>query len=52
MNNDLKVKATLVEKTSKAGNLYKVLELEFANGFKKTLFLEDAEMFIIESLTK
>lgn len=40
----------LVTKTAKNGNEYKVLELEFVNGYKKIVFLEQAEQYILTQL--
>ena len=41
------VKATLVEKTSKSGNLYKCLEIELTPTYKKTVFLDKAELELL-----
>lgn len=46
------VSAELVTKISKAGNDYKVLEITFENGYKKTVFLDSAELFVVEQLVK
>lgn len=41
----------LVEKVSrKTGNKYKVLIVEFPNGYKKLVFLEEAELFMLEEI--
>lgn len=49
MNQDLKgiiSKISVVQGTAKdSGNIYFAIELEFINGYKKRLFLPDAEKF-------
>lgn len=41
----------LVEKLSnKTGNKYKVLIVEFPNGYKKRVFLDEAEKFMLEQI--
>lgn len=39
------------ERTSKAGKTYKVLVITFSNGYEKAVFLENAEIYMIEQLT-
>ncbi len=41
------MKCEIVEKTSKAGNKYKVLQIHLTPGYKKDVFLEDAELELI-----
>lgn len=44
-------KCCIVEKVSnKTGNKYKVLIVEFPNGYKKRIFLEEAELFMLEAI--
>lgn len=42
--------ASLLTKTSKAGNEYQVLHIVFQNGYKFEPFLKDEQAFIIESI--
>lgn len=37
-------------KSNKTGNEFKVLVVTFPNGYKKTVFLEYAELFMLESI--
>lgn len=43
--------ATLKEGTSKAGNLYKYIEIDFGL-FKKKLFLDNSLIDVLENLAK
>ena len=38
----------VVEKVSKTGNPYTALEITFPNGYKKLVFLEEAEKYMIK----
>lgn len=42
------IKATLVEKVSKNGNPYKVIELYLTDTYKKLVFLDDAELELLK----
>ena len=43
-------KYEIIEKTSKkTGNPYEVLVLTFENGYKKDVFLSDAELYMLKS---
>lgn len=43
-------KYEIVEKVSKkTGNTYEVLVLTFSNGYKKDVFLSDAELYMLKS---
>lgn len=42
----------LEEKVSKSGTTYKVLIITFANGYEKMVFLDKAETYMIEQLTR
>lgn len=44
----MKVKCTLVEKTSKNGKTYTCLEIQIAPDYVKTVFLEKAELLLLE----
>ena len=44
----MNVKAVIVEKISKAGKPYKVLQVTFPNGYVFETFLNDEQSFIIE----
>ena len=46
------VKATLVEKTSKSGNLYKCIEIQLTDSYVKRVFLESAELELLEIANK
>lgn len=46
------VKATLVEKTSKAGNSYKVVVLKLTDSYEKLVFLDKAEIALLEANKK
>lgn len=41
------VKATLVEKTSKSGKPYKVIEIKLTDNYTKLVFLENAELELL-----
>lgn len=41
------VKATLVEKTSKTGNLYKCIEIQLTPNYTKLVFLTSAELELL-----
>lgn len=48
----VKVKATLVQRQSKkTGNNYTALELEFENGYKKLVFLDNAETYMFLNMS-
>lgn len=48
----LNVKAELVtRKSKKTGNNYIALELTFENGYKKLVFLENAETYMISAMS-
>lgn len=36
--------------SSKTGNPYKALDITFSNGYKKRIFLDSAEIFMLEQL--
>lgn len=38
----------VVEKTSKKGNSYTALEIIFPNGYKKLIFLDEAEKYMVK----
>lgn len=44
----MNVKAVVVEKTSKAGKPYKVLQVTFPNGYVLETFLKTEQAYIIE----
>jgi len=44
----MNVKAVLVEKTSKKGNIYTCIEIYLTDTIKKTVFLEDAELELLK----
>lgn len=44
----MNVKAVIVEKTSKAGKPYKVLQITFPNGYVFETFLNNEQSYIIE----
>lgn len=44
----MNVEAVIVEKTSKAGKPYKVLQVTFPNGYVFETFLNNEQSFIIE----
>lgn len=46
------VKATLETKTSKAGNSYKVIVLKLTDDYEKLVFLDKAEIALLESKKK
>lgn len=46
------VKATLETKTSKAGNSYKVVVLKLTDDYEKMVFLDKAEIALLESNKK
>lgn len=41
-------KGQIIEAVGKSGKPYKYLELELIPGYKKRIFLEDAELILIE----
>lgn len=41
------MKCEIVEKTSKAGNKYKVLQIHLTPNYSKDVFLEEAELQLI-----
>lgn len=43
----IKIDALLTEKTSKSGNLYKVVELQLTPTYKKLVFLDSAELELL-----
>ena len=44
----MNVKAVVVEKTSKAGKSYKVLQVTFPNGYVLETFLKTEQAYILE----
>ena len=48
----MNVKAVIVERTSKAGKLYKVLQITFPNGYVFETFLNNEQSYIIEMNNK
>lgn len=44
----MEIKGTLVEKTSKNGNLYQVIELKLTDTYKKLVFLDQAEIELLK----
>ena len=48
----MNVKAVIVERTSKAGRLYKVLQITFPNGYVFETFLNNEQSYIIEMNNK
>ena len=44
----MEVKCNLVEKTSKNGKSYTCLEIQIAPGYIKTVFLDKAEILLLE----
>lgn len=46
------VKATLETKTSKAGNSYKVVVLKLTDDYEKMVFLDKAEIALLEANKK
>lgn len=38
----------VIEKTSKKGNPYTALEITFPNGYKKLIFLDEAEKYMVK----
>ena len=51
-NVKINVLCELVKAVSKKGSEYEVLELTFDNGYKKRVFLDSAENYMINSLVK
>lgn len=48
----MNVKAELITaKSKKTGNDYTALQITFPNGYKKLVFLDSAEQFMISSMT-
>ena len=43
---------SLTKKSKKTGNDYTCLEILFPNGYKKVVFLEEAEQYMLASLNK
>lgn len=48
----MNVKAVIVERTSKVGKLYKVLQITFPNGYVFETFLNNEQSYIIEMNNK
>lgn len=49
--NKSKISVELVTRTSKkSGNQYSALEITFSNGYKKLVFLDQAELFMAQTL--
>lgn len=49
----MKVNVELVTRNSKkSGNPYTALEMTFENGYKKLVFLDNAEIYMLSSLAK
>lgn len=47
----MQIKCDLVERVSKkTGEKYNCLQLTFPNGYKKTVFLEYAELYMIQAM--
>ena len=47
----MNIKCELVERVSKkTGKKYNCLQLTFPNGYKKTVFLEYAELYMIQAM--
>lgn len=48
----IKANVNLVERESKkTGNVYTALELTFENGYKKLVFLDNAETYMLSGLS-
>ena len=48
----LKSKVELVtRKSQKSGTMYTALEITFENGYKKLVFLENAEIYMLSALS-
>lgn len=48
----MNLKCELLKKTSKKGNDYFVIEITLPNGYKKSIFPDYSEKFIIEGIYK
>ena len=46
---EIPIKAKLIERVSKAGNKYIVLELTFSNGYTKDVFLDKSEIYMLSA---
>ena len=47
----MNVKCEVVTRKSKKGNNYTALEITFPNGYKKIVFLDLAEVYMVQSLS-